>query len=83
MKRIGNQLISEKKAAILAQTSSLDGNRDPEKTSVSRMDMQGRDLLTLLMKANMATDVPENQKLSDDDVLARTSITSVSPKPRR
>jgi hypothetical protein len=31
----------------------------------------GRDLLTLLVKANMATDLPESQRLSDDDVLAR------------
>lgn len=75
MRRIGRQLIAEKKAAILSQSSSVEGNRDPEKTSVSRMDMQGRDLLTLLMKANMATDIPENQKLSEEDVLARKLVT--------
>ncbi|KAG6809703.1 hypothetical protein H0H92_015069 [Tricholoma furcatifolium] len=30
-----------------------------------------RDLLTLLMKSNLATDIPENQRMSDQDVLAR------------
>ncbi|CAL1709425.1 unnamed protein product [Somion occarium] len=34
-------------------------------------DLEGRDLLTLLLKANMATDIPANQKLSEEDVLAQ------------
>ena len=56
MARIGNQLLRESKAKV-ADTG--------EKAS-------GRDLLSLLVRANMAFDVPENQRMSDKDVLART-----------
>lgn len=63
-RRIGMQLIREKKEALKAHV-------DAEKRGVKRNDLRGRDLLSLLIKANMATDVPESQKLSDDDVLAR------------
>lgn len=64
MRRIGLQLIAEKKAAILAEKHS-------EKEGLEKSDVQGRDLLTLLIKANMATDIPESQRLTDDEVLAR------------
>ncbi len=64
MHRIGLQLIADKKAAIIAEKHS-------EKEGLERKDMQGRDLLTLLIKANMATDIPENQRLTDEEVLAR------------
>ncbi|KAI0330002.1 cytochrome P450 [Cubamyces sp. BRFM 1775] len=64
MSRIGSQLIAEKKAEILRQSSEKgDG--------LGRKSLQGRDLLTLLIRANMATDIPENQRLSDEDVLAQ------------
>jgi hypothetical protein len=33
----------------------------------------GRDLLSIMVKANMADDLPDNQRLSDADVIARTS----------
>ncbi|KAI0795607.1 cytochrome P450 [Abortiporus biennis] len=62
MRRIGMQLIAEKKAAIV---------RSQEKESLEKKDVHGRDLLTLLLKANMATDIPESQRLSDEDVLAQ------------
>lgn len=71
MRRIGKQLISEKKAAIIRETTERT-EKNPRDTGVARNDMQGRDLLTLLLKANMATDIPDNQRLSDEDVLART-----------
>ena len=64
MRRIGLQLIAEKKAAILAES------REKGK-AVERKDLQERDLLTLLIRANMATDIPESQRLTDDEVLAR------------
>lgn len=69
MNRIGMQLVAEKKAAILkAPEGKMTGNEK---------DLHTRDLLTLLIKANMATDIPESQRLSDKDMLARTSpITS-------
>jgi len=60
MDRLGLQLVRDKKASIVA-----------EKAGMERKDMEGRDLLTLLIKANMATDIPENLRLSDEDVLAQ------------
>lgn len=60
------QLVEERKAAILKEMS------EKHLQGVERKDLQGRDLLTLLMRANMAKDVPENQRLSDKEVLDRT-----------
>ena len=75
MSRIGHKLVDEKKRAILAMASNNDKNglgmRQIEKRSVTT-----RDLLSLLIVANMATDVPENQRLSDEAVLARASVLS-------
>jgi len=62
MTRIGIQLLRDSKAAIVS--TEKDG-------SITKDSLQGRDLLSLLVKANMATDLPDNQKLSDDDVLAQ------------
>lgn len=72
MQRVGMELIAQKKASLLQHASSPDAH-DVEKSSVSRRDLQDRDLLTVLLKANMATDIPDNQRLSDEDVLARES----------
>ncbi|KAI0083795.1 cytochrome P450 [Irpex rosettiformis] len=62
MRRIGMQLIAEKKASILGTG---------EQKKIGRKDVVGRDLLTLLIKANMATDIPESQRLTDEEVLAQ------------
>lgn len=59
MDRIGKQLLSERKTA-LAHGEKM------EKTS-----WKSRDLLSLLLRANMATDLPESQRMTDEDVLAR------------
>ncbi|CDO72747.1 hypothetical protein BN946_scf184990.g30 [Trametes cinnabarina] len=64
MRRIGLKLIQDKKAAILRELGNKGGNID-------KKDLPGRDLLTLLIKANMAKDLPENQRLSDEEVLAQ------------
>ncbi|KAJ8482004.1 hypothetical protein ONZ51_g5636 [Trametes cubensis] len=63
MRRIGTQLIEEKKAAIMRERSDSSGQLD-------KKDLPGKDLLTLLIKANMATNLPENQRLSDEEVLS-------------
>ena len=62
MRRIGQQLLNDSKAALI-----------PEKGSArtDKIASRGRDLLSLLIKANMATEVPQNQRMSDEDVLAR------------
>ncbi|CDO69788.1 hypothetical protein BN946_scf184766.g33 [Trametes cinnabarina] len=65
MHRIGSQLMAQKKAEILRESSG-------EKSGgVGKNSVQGRDLLTLLIKANTATDIPDSQRLSDEDVLAQ------------
>jgi hypothetical protein len=63
MARIGNELLSGAKAAVQESTT--------EKGEIEKNSLHGRDLLSLLVKANMATDIPESQRLSDEDVLAR------------
>jgi hypothetical protein len=65
MNRIGIQLLHDSKAAIVA--AEKDG-------PIMKDGLRGRDLLSLLIKANMATDIPDSQKLSDRDVLARVYI---------
>ena len=60
---IGKELLLDAKATARASAT--------EKGEIERNSLHGRDLLSLLVKANMATDIPESQRLSDDDVLAR------------
>lgn len=50
---------------------SSSGGADAADTKVGKKSLQGRDLLSLLVRANMAHDLPPSQRLSDDDVLAR------------
>ena len=56
MDRIGNQLLRESKAAVEGASEK----------------QNSRDLLSLLVRANMSKDLPESQRMSDHDVLART-----------
>lgn len=66
MTRIGKELLRNAKAAAWASAT--------EKGEIEKNSLHGRDLLSLLVKANMATDIPESQRLSDEDVLARASV---------
>ncbi|KAF8552300.1 cytochrome P450 [Imleria badia] len=63
MTRIGKELLINAKAAARASAT--------EKGEIEKNSLHGRDLLSLLVKANMATDIPESQRLSDEDVLAQ------------
>ncbi|OSC99351.1 cytochrome P450 [Trametes coccinea BRFM310] len=65
IRRVGTELVQTRKAALLRemQEKKVDG--------LQRQDLQGRDLLTLLIRANMAKDVPESQRLSDEDVIGQ------------
>jgi hypothetical protein len=65
IRRIGSQLIQEKKAAVLAELSS-DGAGVVEKH-----DVQGHDLLSLLIKSNIASDMPTDMRMSDSEILSR------------
>lgn len=68
---IGQSVISQKKAEILA-TTEIGG-----KGRVEKRNIQGRDLLSLLIKANMATDIPDSARMTDEEIQARES-TSVN-----
>ncbi|KAH9917917.1 cytochrome P450 [Epithele typhae] len=59
MVEIAKKLLLEKKAELRSRGA------------VEKRDVQGRDLLTLLLKSNLAADVPDDQKLTDDEVLAQ------------
>jgi len=63
MARIGTQLLRDSKAAMVADEEAGDKF---EKSAFKR-----RDLLSLLLRANMSTDLPPSQRMTDDDVLAR------------
>jgi len=65
MDRIGRELIDQSKAAAMGSGEKGENWR-------------ARDLLSLLVKANISKDVPEHQRMSDADVLART-LPSSSP----
>lgn len=65
MHRVGLELIREKRAALMSANSCEKGEK--------QTDFQSRDLLTLLIKANMGFDIPENQRMSEEDILARES----------
>ncbi|KAM6500936.1 Cytochrome P450 [Amanita muscaria] len=65
MNRIGQQLMKDSKASLMATKGS--GTMDTTDKDPSRR----RDLLTLLIRANMATDLHHSQRMSDEDVLAQ------------
>ena len=66
MNRIGFELLEERKKAALGMLSEKDREAATEEYGIN-----GRDLLTALVKSNMDTEVPESQRMSDRDVLAR------------
>ncbi|KAF8581822.1 cytochrome P450 [Ramaria rubella] len=69
MNRIGQSLVDNKRQAILATAAEKDGisgDAQIEKSSITT-----RDLLSRLMAANMATDLSENQRLSDAEVFGQ------------
>ncbi len=67
IRSIGENVISRKKAEILATTEIGSEGR------VEKKNIQGRDLLSLLIKANMASDIPDNARMTDEDIMARES----------
>ncbi|EMD33505.1 hypothetical protein CERSUDRAFT_118080 [Gelatoporia subvermispora B] len=63
MERVSRQLVMEKKTAIMRSI----GKRD----TLEKNDVLGRDILTLLLKANLAADLPEEARLTDEEVIAQ------------
>ncbi|KAF8491342.1 cytochrome P450 [Russula emetica] len=78
----GSQLIQDRKTDVHAE---CDANGSGV---VGRQDVGGHDLLSLLIKANMAADIPESMRMSDSEILSQvptfllagheTSSTAVS-----
>ena len=66
LRSIGQRMIAQKKAEIL--TTEIGG-----KGGVEKRNIQGRDLLSLLIKANMATDIPDHARMTEEEILARES----------
>ncbi|KAA1474007.1 cytochrome P450 [Dentipellis sp. KUC8613] len=64
VRRICAQIVADRKAAIL---SNLSG---PQK-GIDTNSIEGRDLISLLIKANMAVDVPDDARLSDEDLISQ------------
>lgn len=67
MQRIGEELLRQRKRVILGEKVEVD--EDIEKDTA---DLKGRDLLSVLVRANLDTELPDSQRMSDEDVLART-----------
>ncbi|KAF9235974.1 cytochrome P450 [Melanogaster broomeanus] len=63
MQRIARELLMSAKAAARAGAK--------ETGEIDKSSIHGRDLFSQLVKANMATDIPKSQRLSDEDVLAQ------------
>ncbi|KAI0058333.1 cytochrome P450 [Artomyces pyxidatus] len=67
IRRIGMEMIVQKKATVLEESS----NTDNDASVVERKDVQGHDLLSLLIKSNMAADLPERGRMSDEEILSQ------------
>ncbi|KAG9018780.1 hypothetical protein FRB90_009784 [Tulasnella sp. 427] len=63
MARVGKQLVQDKRNAVLAAAS---GGAGVEKKAVV-----GRDLLSVLIKANMAQDVKDSERMSEEEVMGQ------------
>lgn len=66
IRRIGSEIISEKKREIAAAMLA-------HKAGIQKDDILGRDLVSLMMKSNMAIDLPESARMNDEELLARKS----------
>ncbi|VDB88768.1 unnamed protein product [Peniophora sp. CBMAI 1063] len=62
LNRVGGKLIDERKRLVLG---------DVVHEKVTRDDVQGKDVLSILVRANLATDLPDANRLSDADMLAQ------------
>ena len=60
MARVGRSLLQDSKAALRAENGKLEKN-----------SWKTRDLLSVLLRANMATDLPPSQRMVDEDVISR------------
>ncbi|KZV67879.1 cytochrome P450 [Peniophora sp. CONT] len=59
--RVGLQLVAEKKSEVLATSGP----------SVDKSTFRSKDILGLLVRANMANDLPESSRMSDAEIVAQ------------
>jgi len=63
-------MIQDRKAAVLAEhNSDVSG-------AVGKQDVKGHDLLSLLIKSNIAADIPESMRMSDSEIVSRERLFS-------
>ena len=60
------------KAAVIAELSS-DGP-----VVVEKHDVQGHDLLSLLIKSNITSDMPASMRMSDSEILSREPFSALA-----
>ncbi|KAL7411868.1 cytochrome P450 [Mrakia frigida] len=64
VQRLGKEIIAKKKAEV--------HSRSMDEKNIKKDDIGGgKDLLSLIIRATLADDVPESQKLSDEELLAQ------------
>src|SRR5579864_9000434 len=73
IRRIGSELIQDKKNAVLAECNAEGSD------TVVKQSVRGHDLLSLLIKSNVATDMPENMRMSDEEILSRELLLIPCP----
>lgn len=62
MRRVGTELIEERKKLFMDEKGALIGASDGE---------HYKDLLSALLGANLDPSIPESQRMNDEDVLSR------------
>ncbi|KAH9483655.1 Cytochrome P450 monooxygenase 169 [Psilocybe cubensis] len=62
MKRVANELLRDSKMGLMAEDNN---------TKMNNKSLKGRDLLSLLLRANTSKDLPAHQRMSDEDVMAQ------------
>ncbi|KAH9973118.1 cytochrome P450 [Lactifluus volemus] len=65
VRQVGSRLIEERKAAVLAERSANGSS------VVEKQDVQGNDLLSLLVKSTIAADIPESMRMGDFEILSQ------------
>lgn len=73
MDTVGYQLIKQMKADVYASSVN--------RSAIEKKDIQGKSLLSLLVRANMASDIPESQRLSDEEILAQCPTFMIAGAP--
>ncbi|KAG8889125.1 hypothetical protein FRB98_005740 [Tulasnella sp. 332] len=63
MDRVSRQLVQEKKTALLQEKG--------DEGELKSKNMAGRDLLSVLAKANMACDIKSSEKLTDEEMMGQ------------